>query len=123
MESRLTPGSDTPAVRRSRTLRWTCGSRRLRVDCTGAVVIGAAAVATGSFLAGGLLLVVFVPLLVWTAGLAADHEAQAALERARADERLLAQLEPELAAVVQERLGHERATISWDTSSSVAPPA
>jgi hypothetical protein len=123
MSTKPTPVFGAPAARRDRTLRWTCAGRRLRVDCTAAVVLGAAAVVTGSFLAGGLLLVVFVPLLAWTAGLAADQAAIVAQEQAQAAERLLAQLEPDLAGIVKQRLGHEPAAPCWDDSQSIAPPA
>jgi hypothetical protein len=108
---------------RERMLRWTLGSRRLRVDCTAGIVLGAAAVATGSFLAGALLIVVLVPIALWTAKAAVDQDLIAAFEREQEAKRMLARLEPELAAVVQERLGHEAAPIAWDTSSSIAPPA
>ena len=105
-----------------RALRWTLGSRRLRVDCTAGGVLGAAAVATGSFLAGALLIVVLVPIALWTAKAAVDPEVIKAFERDQEAKRMLARLEPELAAVVKERLGHDPAPIAWDTTGSVAPP-
>ena len=86
-------------------------------------MLGAAAVATGSFLGGALLIVVCAGLALWTAKPAVDHEVVTAFEREQEAQRMLARLEPELAEVVQQRLGGEPAQIAWDTSSSVAPPA
>jgi hypothetical protein len=116
----VSPVPSQPAVKRERAPRWTFGSRRLRVDCTAGAVLGAAAVATGSILAGGILLIVFGAALWFTSGLAAEHEAITALERQLEAERLLARLEPDVASVVKQRLGHDA---GWDTSASMAPPA
>ena len=115
-----TSASSAPVVKRERAPRWTFGPRRLRVDCTAGFLLGAIAFATGSFIAGGLLLIVFGGVLWWTSGLAAEHEAIEAFERRLEAERMLARLEPDVASAVKQRLGHDA---GWDTSTSIAPPA
>jgi hypothetical protein len=106
-----------------RGLRWTLGSRRLRVDCTAGAVLGVIAVATGSMIAGLILVAVCAPLAAWSSSAAVDPEVVESYERARETERLLATLEPELASVLKERLGHEPAAAQQPAGAAAVDAA